>query len=192
MAVGYPSVSTAWAVLATSTSIAASWNPRARSARSAARSSLARTARSTAVLSPLKEKAYWFAPPRSSSWSIGPREAEPIGPSLLGQPLDPGTAGIAQLEQVRDLVERLACRVIEGLSQEAVASPLRYVEQHRVAAAHQETNERRRQQRVLEHWSEQVPLEVVDAEQRTIEAEGERLPVHHADQERARPVRGPQ
>ena len=116
---------------------------------------------------------------------MGRGKGEAAGVSLLRQPLDHRPTGIAEPQQLGHLVERLAGGVVERLPQQPVLAPGGHVEQHGVPAAHQQGHERRRQVGVFERRGEEMPFEVIHAEQRAIEAEGERLAVGDADEQGA-------
>ena len=130
------------------------------------------------------------------SLQAGERELEPIGDhrarevktrgvTFARQLLDRAAARVAEAKQRRDLVERLAGRVIARLPEEAVAAPGGNVEQQGVAARHEQGNEGRRQVPVFHGRSEEVPFHMMHADQRAIAGKGERLGKHHADEQRA-------
>ena len=114
-----------------------------------------------------------------------PREGEPGRVARGGQALDLRSAGIAQAEQRGDFVERLTGGVVARRSQEPVAPPGGHVEQQRVAPRDEQRHEWRLELGVLDQGGEEVTLEMVDADQGAVARVGERLGVHHADEQRA-------
>src|SRR2546430_5492323 len=62
------------------------------------------------------------------------RKREATGIALAGEPLDRGSARIAQAEQRGHLVERLPGGIIAGRAEQAVAAPGGHIEQEGVAA----------------------------------------------------------
>ena len=93
--------------------------------------------------------------------------------------------GIAEPEQPRALVERLAGRVVERRPEHAVAAALLHVEQHRVAAAREQAGERRLEVERLQIERGDVPVQVVDGDQRQPPRPRERLRRRDADEQRA-------
>jgi hypothetical protein len=89
---------------------------------------------------------------------------------------------VFQPEQGADLVEGLAGRVVASLAQQAVVAPGADVDQHGVAAAHQQGDERRFQVGMLQHRGEEVPFEVMDTDQRQAVPPRQRLAVHQPDE----------
>ncbi len=63
--------------------------------------------------------------------------------ALTRQPLDRWTARIAEPQQTRHLVKRLAGGVIPGLTQQPVAAPIPHVKKQGVATGDEEGDERR-------------------------------------------------
>ena len=84
-------------------------------------------------------------------------------------------AGVAEPEQARALVERLAGGVVERRPEHAVAAPVLHVEQHRVPAAREQAGERRLQVERLQVERGHVPVQVVDGHEREPPRPGERL-----------------
>ena len=134
---------------------------------------------------PLKEKFQRFGPSALRSWSIGRGKTKRAGWPVAASRSIGGAAGIAEAEQGGHLVEGLAGGVVEGLAEQAVLAPGRHVEQQGVPAAHQQRHERRREGRVFEGGREEVAFQVVHTDERLPGGPGERLAVHHPDQQRA-------
>ncbi len=84
----------------------------------------------------------------------------------------------------RDLVECLARRVVDGLTQQAVLRIAFDDHDHRVTARDDEHREGQLDVRILEPGRVQMRLEMVHADVRDIEGERERLGRTHADEER--------
>src|SRR6188768_2760043 len=64
------------------------------------------------------------------------RETKTPGLTFPGQPLDRCSSRITKTQQVGHFVECLARRIVQRLSQQAVLTPPRNVEQHGMAATH--------------------------------------------------------
>ena len=148
-------------------SSAASWKPRARSARSRVEvGALLHRAQHRGLEAAEGEGVLLRARSVRASSSIGPGNANrPAVPSRASRSIC-GAARVAR--------GRAACRPCRtprrrrrrASAQQAVLAPRRHVEQQRVAAAHQQRHERRRERRVLERRREQVALEMVHADER--------------------------
>jgi hypothetical protein len=88
---------------------------------------------------------------------------------------------VTQSQQVRDLVERLTSSIIQSLPEETVFPPGWNVEQHRVASAHKQPDERGLKLRIFQSGGKEVALKMIHPEQRPVTAECECLAVHHPD-----------
>src|SRR5207247_888317 len=75
--------------------------------------------------------------------NAGDRECDRLGVALSCPPIDRRAARIAEAEQPRTLVERLAGGVVERRPEDGEASVLLHVEEQRAAAAREEAQERR-------------------------------------------------
>ena len=101
-------------------------------------------------------------------------------------------ARIAEPEQPRALVERLAGGVVERLPERLVAVVVGHAREQRVAAGRQQADERRLERLGLEEVRGDVALQVVDRRQRQPARGREPLRRRDADQQRAdqpRPLR---
>ena len=116
------------------------------------------------------------------------------GRGLRG-PLDRRAAGIRQAEQPADLVERLARGVVDRLAEEPVREVVAHLDEERVAARDDQGDEREdrllalRLAGIEQPGRVEVALEVVDADERLVVDEGERLREVDPDEERAREAR---
>ena len=159
------------------TSTTASWNAAATSASgtgSPARSRVS-TQRATAVFSPVKEK--------SNRWRS--RSRGPVSPR--GKSMDAGSPSRAarsmygptrerQAEHPGHLVERLPRGVVDGLPERLdVGRDVTDQQQRGVAPAHQQRQARLGQRPVLELVHRDVRGQVVDAVQRAVQRERQRL-----------------
>ena len=118
-------------------------------------------------MSPENEKSKPVVAPSARGNAIG------LGVALHREPVDGGPTRIAEVEEAGDLVEGLAGGVVDGLAEQPVAPVALHRHEHRVAAGHEEHDERQLEVGLLEERGVQVGLEVVDGD------------------ERARPTRGP-
>ncbi len=135
-------------------------------------------ARRTAVFRP--EKRQVAARPVQQR----PRQGEAGGIALRGLGLDRGAAGLGQAEQLRDLVERLARRVVDraaepgeivgAVHEQELAMPARD-QQHQVGERHAVGQPRR----------QRVAGKVVDPDQRQAGSRAQPLGAHHARQDAA-------
>jgi hypothetical protein len=108
----------------------------------------------------------------------------------FGSPLDRRSARVRQTEQAAHLVERLAGRVVHRLAEQPVRQVVAHLDKERVAAAHDERDEREHRllaflARVQEPRGVQMTLEVVHADERPLVHERERLREIDPDQQRA-------
>ena len=164
-------------------SATAAWKPAQRSARSArvippcASTSRSR-ARRTAVLRPEKERSQ---PSRSRSGrGRAKRRASPV----FAAGLDRGAAGLAEAEELRDLVEGLAGGVVDGAAEAAEA--LRPLDGEELAVAAGDEEHEVGEGDVLDQpRGQRVPGEVVDAAERQAAAGGDPLGEHHAGEHAA-------
>ncbi len=114
-----------------------------------------------------------------------PRERHGLRVSLLREPVDDGPAGVAEPEQARRLVERLARGVVAGAGDQPV-DPFHRAEVERgVPARDYEGEGGERQLRRFEECGPDVPFEMVHGDERLAGRPGERLREGDADQERA-------
>jgi hypothetical protein len=90
-----------------------------------------------------------------------PREANLFGTALSREALERRAAWVPQSQQVCHFVERLASCIVERLSQETVFPPGGNVEQHGMTPAHQQSNERGLELRILEDGRKEVPFEMI-------------------------------
>ena len=120
-----------------------------------------------AVLSPLKLKSSpWFFIGRGSA----KRSGSPV--SASARELRP--ARIRQPEQPCDLVEGFARRVVERLADDPVAAEPGDLDELRVAARHQQREERELGRLLLEQRASRCALQVVDRDRGDLEAVRER------------------
>ena len=171
-----PTWSAARRALVTSTSTTAAWNEAATSAD--ATSGCLRTWLTTDVLSPLKLKSSPSSSIARGKWiaSGSPRNAAFV---------DRRTTRIAELEEPRHLVERLTGGVVDRLAEQAVLAVPAHLDQHRVAARHEQHDERELERRIFEERRVAVRLEVVDADERHVPRQRQRLGRRDADQQGA-------
>ena len=101
-----------------------------------------------------------------------PREPDRLGIALAREPIDRGTARVAEPEEAGDLVERLARRVVDRLAEHAVAPVAVHRDEQRVAAGDDERDERRFERRVLDHRRVEVRLVMVHADVRQTASRG--------------------
>ena len=113
------------------------------------------------------------------------RETILAGTALAGEPLDGCSAGIAQPQEVGDLVERLARGVVQRLPQQAVVPPFGHVQEHRMPTTHQKRHKGGSELGIFQGWGKEMPFQVIDPDKRTVEAEGEGLPIHHSHEQRS-------
>ena len=107
------------------------------------------------------------------------------GIAIAGELLDVAATGIGEPEQLCNLVERFTRRVVPGSSEQTVSAPRLDIQQQGVAARDEQRRERRYSVAMLERRREEMPLHVMDAEQRDVAREGERLAVADSDEQRA-------
>ena len=70
-----------------------------------------------------------------------------VGSPSIGDAVDRRTARVAEAEEAGDLVERLAGGVVDGLAEQAVAAVVLHRDEHRVAARHEQHDERQLERR---------------------------------------------
>ena len=165
----HPVDSTARSVLPTSTSTTAAWKEAATFARSA--SSRARRLQLTDAgehggLETAEGEVVTVAG-SAGSWTPeqhGPRKGVGSADRPPRPALDRGPARIAEPQDLRHLVERLAGGIVPGLAEQLVRAPRRHPQQHGVAARDQQRHEGRLGVRVLQLRGEQVRLHVVHAD----------------------------
>ena len=113
------------------------------------------------------------------------RKRERLGVALAREAVDRRAAGIAEPEQSRALVERLAGRVVERRAEDVPLRMVVHVQQQRVPAAREQAEERRLERLGLEEERRDVAVQVVDRDERQPARPGERLRGLHADEQRA-------
>ena len=112
-----------------------------------------------------------------------PREVDRLGVAGRGDPLDGRPAGVAETEEPGDLVERLARSVVDGLTEQSVATRRTHLDEQRVPARHEQHDDRQFDRRVVEQRRVEVRFEVVDPDERHVPREGQRLGRRHTDEE---------
>ena len=117
------------------------------------------------------------------------RERDRLGVAVDGHTVDGRAARVAQAEEASHLVERLAGGVVDRRAEHAVAPVVLHGDEHRVPAGHEEHDQRRDQRRLVEERGVEVGLEVVDAHERHVPDERERLGRADPHQERAHQAR---
>src|SRR5215469_7971409 len=114
--------------------------------------------------------------------------------SMPGQPVDHRSAGIAQSDQLRNLVESLSRGIVASVPDVLVAPALgallRQVKM-RVSAGNHQRQQRKSQLAIpllffLEQYGVNVPFQMIDRNQRLLEGEGQSLRIADADEQRAR------
>ena len=113
------------------------------------------------------------------------RERERLGVALAREPVDLGAAGVAEPEQPRALVERLAGGVVERRAEPLERAALAHGEQQRVPAAREQARERRLERVGAEVERRDVALQVVDRDERQPARPGDRLGRREPDEQRA-------
>ncbi len=113
----------------------------------------------------------------------GEREGRRV--AALREPVELGAAGIAEAEQPSALVERLAGGVVECRSEHLEAAALADVEQQRVPTAREQAEKRRLHRVGLEVERRDMPVEMVDRDERQPLRPRERLRRREADEQRA-------
>ena len=137
-----------------------------------------RVAYSSAVFSPAKEKS---RPPTLAA--VGNSKA--AGSPSRGQLRQRRPARVAEAEQPRALVERLAGGVVERAAEPLEAAVLGHAGQQRVAAGGEQAQERRLDRVRLQVVGGHVAVQVVDRRQREPARGGEGLGGGDADEQRA-------
>src|SRR5205085_9028237 len=99
------------------------------------------------------------------------------------------SAGVTEPEQLGRLVERFARGIVLRLTQEPVLTYAIDSHQLRVAARDEQRDERKLRPTRGEERREQVPLQMMDADDRDAERETQGLGVGGADEQRARESR---
>src|SRR6185437_11241137 len=115
------------------------------------------------------------------------RDGEVVGTriSFSRQHVDLAPARVAEPEQARALVERLACGVVERRPEQLLLGVRADVEQHRVTAARQQAEEGWLERLRLEVARGDVAVEVVDGYERQPARPRDRFCCGEADEERA-------
>ena len=93
--------------------------------------------------------------------------------------------GISQPERLRDLVERLAHRVVDGGAERFVVAPALHVDEHGVAARHERHHGRWGEIGTPDAIGVQVAFQVVYADERHVRRPRRALRKRHAHHERA-------
>ena len=120
------------------------------------------------------------------------REVVRLGIAVAREAVDLPAAGIAEAEEARALVERLARGVVARRAEHLAIGVRADVEEQRVPAAREEAEERRLERVRLEVERGDVPVEVVDRDERQPPRPRERLRGGEPDEQRAdqpRPLR---
>jgi hypothetical protein len=112
----------------------------------------------------------------------------PRGKSLAREPLDLHAARVAEAEELRDLVESLARRVVVRRAKHAPLLRARDINEERVSAAHNEPD-MRRNFRLAEKGRKKMPLEMIHREKRPPGSNGQRLRVRKPHEQRGRQSR---
>ena len=115
----------------------------------------------------------------------GHGEGEGAGIAVLPELLDDRSAGIAETQELGDLVQRLPGRVVAGPAEELVGERFVHQVEGRVAARDEETQHGKGDARILEEAGLEVGLEVVDAEERLLVVIRQTLGKGQPDEERA-------
>src|ERR1039458_4604541 len=106
------------------------------------------------------------------------------GVSLLGSLLDFRAAGVTQAQQLGDLVERLASRVVGGLPKDLMFSNGRCVRKNGVPARDNKRNHRQRIGRgIHQEWRVEMRLDMVNADERFSRGEGDSFGGVETDQQ---------
>ena len=140
----------------------------------------------TAVFSPEKEKSQVLVP------CSGRGRSNRLGSPLAGQALHGRAARIAQAQHLRDLVERLADRIVDGGAEQAVAADALDRDELAMAARDQQ-QEIGEVELGDEAGGQRVRLEMVDRHQRQVVDQGHGLAgeqAHHQAADQARPGGG--
>ena len=115
----------------------------------------------------------------------GDGEREGLGIAVAGEPVELGAARVAEPQQPRALVERLAGGVVERRAEHLEARRLDDGEQERVPAAREEAGERRLEGLGPQVERRDVRAEMVDRHEREAARPGDRLRGREADEQRA-------
>ena len=113
------------------------------------------------------------------------REREARGIAVARDELERGASGVAQPEQARALVERLARRVVARAAEPHRRRVVGHVEHERVPARGQQARERRLQRERREPQRRDVAEQVVDRHERQAAPVGQRLGRREPDEQRA-------
>ena len=114
------------------------------------------------------------------------RKVEGVCVTRPRQPVDLGTARIAEPEQARTLVEGFAGSVVDRRPEHArLGAGIANIEQERVAAAREQAQKRRLERFGLEIERGDMPVEVVDGGERQTSRPRDRLRRCHAHQQGA-------
>lgn len=117
------------------------------------------------------------------------RKLDGAGAAALGERRERGPAGVAEVEEFRRLVEGLSCRIVQRLSEDAVPPKARYFHQHRVPARDLQGHEREIRRVRLQRRRQEMPFEVVHADDRHAPGIAQRAGEAGADQQRANQTR---
>jgi hypothetical protein len=107
--------------------------------------------------------------------NAGDRKPERLGVAATGQCVDGGTARVAEPEQPRALVERLSGSVVERRAEPFGRAVPAHRQQEGVPPAREQADERRLDRLVTEVERRDVPLQVVDRNERDPPRPGDRL-----------------
>ncbi len=114
----------------------------------------------------------------------GSGEVKTARRALHGELFDRRPGRIVETEQCAHLVVRLPGRIVERLSQQAIAAPVLHVEQEGMSAAHQKRDEGRREVGRFQRRCEEMAFEVMDPDHWLAQPVREPLAVHETHQER--------
>ncbi len=105
--------------------------------------------------------------------------------SVRGQLINERPTGIAEPEQLCDLVVCFSGSIVPGLAHQAIHTRFPNFEQVGVPAADHQSQRWKSHLRVLQEHGMDVPLDVVDCDERDACSETDRLSVRHSDQQRS-------
>ena len=108
-----------------------------------------------------------------------------VGVAVSREPVDRRAAGVPETEKPRALVERLPRCVVERRAEPLGAAALANREEKRVSAAREQAGERRLDRGGLEVERGDVPLEMIDRDERDATRPRECLRGRDADEERS-------
>ena len=110
-------------------------------------------------------------------------ERKGVGVTLSRESIELRASRVAEPEQPRPLVERLARGIVEGRAEDLEARPVANVEQERVPSTREQARERRLEGIGSEVERRDVRVEMVDGHERQAPCPGERLRGREADEQ---------